>query len=129
MTKPPQLLYAVSETEERLYDTPEEAIQTAYDNGWQIEKFPFPVYEFQRRDPTKSIYATVSAALENILCSLDEEYADMDGNPTEPTLTMLHAADNLASVIVHDYVPFACQPTGRTSLWTEEEFRKVVGDE
>ena len=123
-----QLLYSVFENDERLYDTPEEAIATAYENGWEITKFPFPVFEFRRMDPTKFIYATVSAALENILCSLDEEFADMDGNPTEPTLTMLHATDNLASVIAHDYVPYNCEPTGNATLWPEEEFRKVVGD-
>ena len=124
----PQLFYSVSETETTLYDTPEEAIETAYGNGWEITKFPFPVYEFRRMDATKDVFRLVGQAFEEILCRLDEEYADMDGNPTEPTLTMLHAADNLASVIAHDYVPYNCEPTGNTTLWSEEEFRKVVGD-
>jgi hypothetical protein len=55
----PQLLYSVFENDERLYDTPEEAIQTAYENGWEITKFPFPVFEFRRMDPTKFIFRLV----------------------------------------------------------------------
>jgi hypothetical protein len=124
----PQLLYSVSETETTLYDTPEEAIETAYDNGWEITKFPFPVFEFRRMDPTMAIFRVAGNALEEILCSLDEEYADMDGNPTEPTTAMLEAKDALAKAILQDYVPYNCEPTGNTTLWSEEEFRKVVGD-
>jgi len=50
--------------------------------------------------------------LDDVLERLDEDYADPDGDPTEPTEIMIAAAKAFCAEVRAHYVPFACQSTG-----------------
>lgn len=46
------------------------------------------------------------AVLDEVLESLDEEYGDIEGDPTEPTDTMRRAAEVFCEVIIREYPVF-----------------------
>jgi hypothetical protein len=65
----------------------------------------------------------LTGTLERILESLDEEYGDPDGNPTEPTETMKEAEAAFLAVIEREYVVWACDEVCRETV-NVAEWRK-----
>jgi hypothetical protein len=73
-------------------------------------------------------------ALENLLINLDEEYGDPDDHWTEPTENMKKAALTFAKEVLKEYVPWACEPTGKEVVidvlaWSKENRPEWVGGE
>lgn len=56
----------------------------------------------------QQVVVNANEILETVLEELDEEHADPGGDPTEPTQTMIDAANTLAYVIESEYTSWAC---------------------
>lgn len=54
------------------------------------------------------------SALESLLKSLDEEYANPDGDGTEPTEAMRAAEKAFTAAVLAEYKPWMCEATGST---------------
>lgn len=59
--------------------------------------------------------------LDNLMEWLDEEHADPDGDPTDPTPAMRKAALVCAKAVRKGYISWSCEPTGDTILVTQKE--------
>ena len=62
-------------------------------------------------------------ALEDALDNLDNEYGDPGGDITESTKAMKEAASFLGRVVLSEYMPWMCVPTGEVIEVTREEAR------
>lgn len=81
--------------------------------------WPIRVYVYRRVDVTRYANLMAERTLEDALEWLDEENGDPE-NSTEPTEEMKKAAADFANVIVKEYVPWACEPTGQVIEVTRE---------
>ena len=63
-------------------------------------------------------------ALESMLESLDEEYANPDGDPTKPTEKMRTAEAAFIAVVESEYVPWMCEEVASEEVnvmeWVKE---------
>lgn len=103
--------------EERYHDTDiEDAIENVLD-GCPPDPFP-EILEIVAVRPVKITAEVISAVdiLDSILENLDENYGDPEGDQTEACIAMKEAADNLACVVVAEYVPWVCEEVLRVTV-------------
>ena len=128
-----ELLYGFDGDEQLEHNDPDEVVREHLDDLWDSDrcwaecvstvKWPLRVLEFRRMKPTPGTLA--ESALDDVLMALDEEYADHDGNPTEPTEGMKAAAKAFVDAVLAEYVVWAHEPTGKVLEYTEEQARKI----
>ena len=89
--------------------------------------WPIRILEFKRRDVggEKTASSIAALALEAALETLDKEYADPDGEATEPTKAMREAALAFGRVVAAGYVPWTAEPTGEVIEYTREQVRRL----
>ena len=66
--------------------------------------------------------------LNKVLDDLDCDYGNPDEDSTKPTEAMWEAALAFARVVVAEYVPWACEPTGEVVEYTREQAKEALGD-
>jgi len=92
--------------------------------------WPIIVSEYRPVDATAEIHHHVSHAVEDVLESLDEDFADPYGdNYTKPTQTMIAIAAALEAAIVECYVPWACEPTDVKHEVTRDKAMEILNIE
>ncbi len=62
--------------------------------------------------------------LDDILCSLDEEYGDSEGEPTNPTEAMKRAMQTCCDTILKDYISWACEQVCSQEVNVQEWIKK-----
>jgi hypothetical protein len=82
--------------------------------------WPIVLFEFMHKPKPSANWA-----LEGVLERLDENLGDTDGDPTDPSPTMLAHMQ----AILDEYVPFLCDPTGNTITVTREQALEMLRDE
>lgn len=109
-------------TDEQLYgvdsgETVHETILDAIDS-LDAGQFPAKITVFRRMepDPKRLAMHVLDLALEH----LDEELSDPDGFITPKSPAMIELADKFAEAICTLYVPWACEPTGKT-FWVNAQ--------
>lgn len=133
----PKRFYGIGDTERLEFDDPDEAVDRFLDDavntpGESFEsvaervEFPVKVHEYA---PMKLPRAQQIAddVIEQVFGSLDEEYSDPDGDGTEPTEAIKAAALAFGHAVVADYVPWACEQTGKVIEYTREQCREIYG--
>jgi len=68
----------------------------------------------------KDAECIAESVLENFCETYDAEMGDPDGDGFEPTQKMKDAAHAFGMACVADYVPFLCDATGETIIYTRE---------
>ena len=89
-------------------------------------EWPIRILAYKRRDVGGESCAQCIAesAIERALEGLDEEYADHDGDLTEPTAAIKSAALAFGRAVVGDYVSWTCEPSGDVEEFTREEIKE-----
>jgi hypothetical protein len=120
--------------EDDLDDVVDRAVEDACETAWEGAErimgrmqWPLRVWVY-RRMPLPTPERLAERILTTALNSLDEEYGDPDGRAPEPTPAMQEPAMACAKVILAEYKPWACEPTGEFIEITQAEAQKMVGD-
>ena len=66
--------------------------------------------------------------MNEVLDNLGCVYGNPDAVPTKPTEAMREAVFTFARVVVAEYVPWACEPTGEVVEYTREQAKEALGD-
>lgn len=114
-------LYGLAD-DERLEMDPETVVERVMDDACQTPGEPFDatasrvewpirVHVFKRMDVSGMGDSLGEDALERVLEQLDEEHADPDGDPTEPTEAMKAAALAFGRAVVAEYKSWAAERT------------------
>lgn len=98
-----------------------------FDDIADTMQWPIKVYEYRRMTLEKDIIA--EEVLEYVLDRLDSEYSDPNGDNTEPTELMKKAADNFSDIIAKEYIPWACEHTGRIIEVTRDQAKNAYEEE
>lgn len=126
------------ETDEQLMLSVEEAIDNVFNYGDLAEpgkeldelmdnaQWPIRVLKFRRVKLTRLIPILAAKLAEVALEVIDEEHGDPDGNPAEPSQRMKDAALEFAKVMVEEYTPWACEPTGEVIEVTREMAKEIL---
>lgn len=126
------------ETDEQLMLSVEDVIKRTFDwvalaerDGVSITapaevKWPIRVLKFRRMDITRFIPILAEKFAEDTLEMLDEEHGDPDGDPTKPSQRMKDAALEFARVVVDEYIPWGCEPTGEVIEVTREMAKEML---
>ena len=101
-------LYGTEDGEE-VHDTISDAI-----DHLDEDLFPAQVLIFRRMKPNPK--ALASRVLEGALEDLDEELSDPEGGAMPKSPAMIALAEKFAEDLCALYVPWACEPTGK-SIW------------
>lgn len=117
--------------QERLDTAIEDVVDRVIDNAGRVDgvQWPIEIHEFRRMDVSGMADGLAKDALCRALETLDEEHSDPDGENTEATEKMKAAAAAFAKVVVEEYVPWACEKTGKAILVTREEALKMTASE
>jgi hypothetical protein len=128
-----------TEEQEHLDMDPEETLDRIIEDACEVTgesidlvldrlTYPIKVRVFKRitLDGWENIIA--ANVLEETLDRLDEEMGDPEGDAFEPTEAMHEAATAFAKVVVAEYVPWACIPTGETIEYTRKRVEEIKGD-
>ena len=136
--KKDDILYGL-EGWETLEDDPEVVLERVFDEACiGIESFdeiadrldwPIRVLEYKRMGlPEGSAEGIAEDVLNKVLDDLDCEYGNPDEDYTTSTEAMREAAFAFARVVVAEYVPWACEPTGEVIEYTREQAKEALGD-
>lgn len=106
--KKTDILYGLRHQEE-LNDSVEDVVEYQLEGDTNSAE---EIIEF-RRVAVKDWGGMGGRVLERVLEELDEEYGDPNGDFPEPTKAMKEAADTFMKVVLDEYVPWNCEPTGR----------------
>ena len=98
-------------------DNVHDSIDDAIDH-LEEDQFPAHVLIFRRMKPNPKSLAThvLNVAIED----LDEDLSDPEGGGTPKTPAMIALAEKFAAELCAMYVPWACEPTGK-SIWVNIE--------
>ena len=98
-----------TEDSDNVHDTIKDAI-----DHLEEDQFPAQVLIFRRMkpNPKRLAFHILDLAIED----LDEILSDPEGEGTSKTLAMVALADKFATEFCELYVPWACEPTGK-SIW------------
>ena len=111
--------------DERLYLSFDKAlINIVEEESIDRIKYPIIIHEYKRM----KISLNPDNILEDILEQLDDEYADPEGDYTDPTKKMKKAAEDFVSVIKAEYNPYLCEPTNH-SREASKEYVKALFEE
>lgn len=88
------------------------------------DRIEWPIKVLEYKPLTLSESYVVDMTLDHVLETLDEEYANPDGDGTNPTDDMRTAANRLAKIIIRDYDVWTCEPTGDVLKYTREEVKR-----
>jgi len=128
------LLYGLHDEEHLQFDDPDEVVARLIDDAADpgepfdsiVDRLTWPVkvleYAPMKLPDAERIAADV---LEHTLETLDEEYGDPDGGPTEPTEAVKAAALAFARAVVADYSVWAHEPTGKVIEYGREQARAL----
>lgn len=133
----PKKFYGMENTERLEFDDPDEVVDRylddavntpgeSFDSVAERLAFPIEVCEYEPME-IPDAQDIANSALEHALENLDEEYGDPDGDNTEPTEAMKAAALSFGRAVVADYVPWACEQTGKVIEYTREQCREIYG--
>jgi hypothetical protein len=92
--------------------------------------WPVKVYEFRHVCLTdaKSIKMSAGGVLMDLLENLDGDYGDPDGGDyPEASDAMKAAAEAFVTVVLREFVVWACEETGEVVEVTRHEARGMVG--
>ena len=129
MTKS-DLFYGMDCEERLVHQSPEDVVEQLLDDsvgrvGEPVEEtadrmtWPIRVVEYRRMELPKPEHLTCNS-LKWLLDRLDEEYGDPDGDATEPTEVMRAAERAFHAVVLAEYVPWMCEPSGTVIEYTRE---------
>jgi len=119
---------------EQLEDTVDDVIEKFIDDNCEVvgegfdaiaDRIIWPVKVLEYRHTTISASVVASQVLDYILDKLDEDYGNMDADPTIPSSTMKAAAKIFAEAVIEDYQVWVCEPTGKIIEYTREEAGKL----
>lgn|SRR5574343_790476 len=129
------ILYGLK-TDEQLKASVEDVVETMIDDIYSpgmslqhnMDAIPWPirVLKFRRMDITRFIPILAEKFAEDALEILDEEHGDPDGDPTKPSQRMKDAALEFAMVVVDEYIPWGCEPTGEVIEVTREMAKEML---
>jgi len=121
-SKEPAIWYGLDGWES-LKPSVEDVVEIILDRagGADDVEWPIIVTEFTRMDVRELAPRIVEKITEEALEILDDKFANPEEISTEPTPAMKAAAEAFAKVVVSEYVPWACEPTGKTIKVTREE--------
>lgn len=112
---------------EQLFESVRELVSDRVDCCGSEEGWPVEVVEYKRMTiPESWAEAFAEGCLESALCDLDCDYGDENGDYTQPTERMKQAALALAKVILDEYVPWQCEPTGKVVTVTKEKAKAML---
>jgi hypothetical protein len=131
-----ELLYGFDGDEQLNHTDPDEVVgyhlddlwePTAHGIQWRLSavKWPLRVLEFRPMDIKRHVVRFAEITLEELLERCDEEHADPNGGPTEPTENMQKAACAFVDAVLSEYKVWSHEPTGRVLEYTEEQARKI----
>ena len=85
------------------------------------------VYEWRRiqlSEEVAKMYA--KSILEDLLNSLDEEYADPDGDYTEETENMKASSEKFVKDVLKEYKPWICERTGNEVKFSKKDIQEEI---
>lgn len=125
-----EVLYGLEDDEFLEDDVDEVVRRVVADNIDSPEciEWPVKVLEFRRMKVSESHKKSLSkSVLDSVLESLDEDYADENGDYTKPTDPMQLAARKFVDEVVRHYTVWNCEPTGEVVEVTRERAKEIVG--
>ena len=91
--------------------------------------WPIQVFEYKRMGLPEGLAEDITGdVLNKVLDDLDCDYGNPDEDSTKPTEAMREAALAFAKIVVAEYVPWTCEPTGEIDEYTREQAKGVFGD-
>ena len=121
-----KIMWGIDDQEE-LSTEPEEVIESAYDDC-ETAKLPDTVRVDEYRLVTvgQRITEDVGANTIDLYKTLAEEYGHPEREPQTPSDTVKQKAEELTVAIIDDYIPYACERTGRyyevnMQLWRKND--------
>jgi hypothetical protein len=129
------LLYGLHDEEHLQFDDPDEVVARLIDDAAEAAGEPFDSIADRLTWPIKVVEYKPMALpppeqlagrlIEKLFESLDDELADPDGDPTEPTEAVNAAALALARAVIADYDVWAHEPTGGVIEYSRERARAL----
>jgi hypothetical protein len=122
-------LYGVDD-QEQLSDSVAEAVSELLNQDTERKDWPLKVKVFRRMKvlpiPACRLEETI---VESTWELLEEGLGDPEGSTRKPTPRVLEAAAAFVKVMLEEYVPWACEPTGEVITVTKEAAREMCPEE
>lgn len=120
--------HSVKEVIERVMDEAGQRVGEPFDEVADRVNWPIHVVEFRRADLSGMVNDVAERVVEEAYEMLGEEYDDPYGDPQEPTDAVKEAAKAFAAVVIAEFVPWTCEPTGLTRVVSRAEAKRMLDD-
>jgi hypothetical protein len=115
------IFWSVEDNEELSHTDLEDAVEEYLDDfmsprmtqaDWDAIPETVEVIGYKRMDPLTVGSVDHYGPLDHLLESLDDEFGDPNGNPTDRTSAMEDAAEEFVGKVLAEYTVWACEPSG-----------------